>query len=90
MAERGRGPGAFTVACGAGRAVLQAWHWDFDCLIPRQRFDCLIPYSSTNLGSYKLYQYDAEYTRNARQSTGTFQVFSRRARRGLRCHRCAH
>ena len=26
MAERGRGPGAFTVACGAGRAVLQAWH----------------------------------------------------------------
>ena len=26
MAERGRGPGAFTVACGAGRAVVQAWH----------------------------------------------------------------
>ena len=26
MAERGRGPGAFTVACGAERAVVQAWH----------------------------------------------------------------
>ena len=26
MAERGRGPGAFTVAYGAGRAVVQAWH----------------------------------------------------------------
>ena len=26
MAERGRGPGAFTVACGTGRAVVQAWH----------------------------------------------------------------
>ena len=40
MAERGRGPGEFTLACGAGRAVVQTWH-DAQC-VERDRYAGLL------------------------------------------------
>ena len=59
---------------------LIVWRVSFDCLI-------LLLCTSTNLGSHRLCQYDAEYSADLR---GALSRFSRRALRGHRGHRCAH